>query len=300
MPINSEFKRKIWSNFNPSYVFKTIIEAEKFNPNKRVMISALGAWVIAPSDNELRRDAITIKINEIISNNESEVIRKSTSNDIFANHLALVNNKLKEGFYKNVYYPLGGLNTFNNSMSPELYIKRINSKQKQHIEGVKKVISIIHYHQKFIEGDAKYKPPSLKICEKVINETYKRSSSHNSFSSIQTALKERGQTAHLCYAASKVIIGKNNWSLLDSFCDPSEQTNLKLSHIKQWLELSKYIQLKLLAPLKSEYLKPTQSLKIQGVKAHEHENATLKKNEIQALKNVALRSLKKRGKNKPR
>lgn len=300
MPINSEFKQKIWSNFNPNYVFKTLLAAEKFNPNKRVMISALGAWVIAPSDDELRRDAITIKINEIISNNESEVIRKSTSNDIFANHLALVNDKLKEGFYKNVYYPLGGLNTFNNSLSPELYIKRIDSKHKQHIEGVNKVISIIHYHQKFIRGDAKYKPPSLKICETVISETYKRSSLHNSFSSIQTALKERGQTAHLCYAASKLIIGRNNWSLLDAFCDPTQQKNLKLSHIKEWLAFSKFIQSEVLSPLNSEYLKRAQIFKIRKVNAQEVKKPNLENHEIIALKGKAIRSLKKRGKSKPK
>lgn len=298
MPINSEFKRKIWSSFNPDYVFKTLLTAEKLNPNKRVMISALGAWVIAPSNDELRRDAITIKINEIISKNEADVIRKSTSNDIFENHLALVNDKLKEGFYKNVYYPLGGLNTFNNNSSPELFIKRIKSKHKQHITGVNKVISIIHYHREFFAADAKYKPPSLNICEAVINKTHNSMSLHNSFSSIQTALKERGQTAHLCYAASKVIIGRNNLSLLDSFCDPSQQGNLKLKDIKKWLEFSKFIQIKHLAPLKSEYLKPAQCLKIRGVDAQKLKKPILEKSEIDALKAEAVRSNKKRGKNK--
>lgn len=251
MPINSEFKRKIWSNFNPNYVFKTLLAAKKFNPNKRVMVSALGAWVIAPSDDELRRNAMTIRINEIIRKNEADVIRNSSEKDIFKNHLALVNDELKEGFYKTVYYPLGGLNAFNNSMSAASYDKIFISKHKQHIEGVNKILTIIHYHQEYISGDAKYNPPSLKICKKVINGIHHKQSSHNNYSSIQTALKERGQTAHFCYAASKVIIGRKNFSLLDAFCDPSKQAKVKLLHIKQWLEFSKFVQTQLIRPLKS-------------------------------------------------
>ena len=298
MSINSKFKEKVWSDFKPNYVFEKLLSSNRFNPNNRIILSALSAWVIAPNDDELRQNAITLRVNEIIGKIEKTIIKNSTRSTLFDDHLNLVNKRLKRGFYREIYYPIGGLRAFNNSISSELYTKNISVKHAQHIAGINKVLSIIHYHQEKITDYEKYNPPSLKICKDVIDKIRHSQSLYNSYSSIQSALRERGRTAHFCYAASIVPIKNKNFTLLDVFCDPEKQIDFDPSHLKVWLSYSKFVQLQLIKPLLSDYLKKIQKVKNKHIEPENFKPAELSYFEKTALLEKSERKFNKRGKNK--
>lgn len=282
MPLNSKFKQQVWLSFNADYVFNKLLDGKKFTPIKSVLWSALGAWVISPDDTKLRQDIIRIKINEIIGEFEKNIINNSNPEDVFDDHLYMVNENLKAGFYKNVYYPIGGLAAFSFGTQIDDYFSMLKSDHRIHVNGIIKVLEFLHYHKIKLVNREKYKNPSLKVCREAINKSHDSNSKYNKYTSIQSKLRSRGKTAHLCYSASKIMIsGCNNetFSLLDSFFDNTKNYEFSVSYLKNWLGYAKFISEDLISPLNSVHLSCIKEIGFPDIQAKILETPKLKAQE---------------------
>lgn len=248
-----QFEKSIWSRFDPRLAGKILAdERGSYFGHKEAVLAGLTAWLLAPTDDQLRQDAIALAAQEAMAGAERDHL-KALKGAKSAVDFGVRHGAIGPYFLEEIYFPIGGTDRLLKAPASEVLRDRYAA-QEPAVRGVCEVIRIYHYHLVHGGGPRRRRPPGLEGAVTIIDDQElkyqptgeklrRRKIPPEGLSFLKKdALRKKWRARHptlaLIYAASAISVG--HISLLDLVI--SGRANVK-DHgglMPRWLAYARY------------------------------------------------------------
>lgn len=266
--VSSRFKRIAWDSFDFDEVISDLLRPSDFPFQHTLLTRALGAWVIAPSSDADRRDAILTGLRLAISKKEKKIFALPREEQFSAFEI-MWKKRLGPPFFAEVYGPIGGASALNRWTDQKERKAKIRKDHHAAFRNLQKMVKLFHYAA-FTElpKDTHPHQMSLERCYKIFKEFNEWSTSSKPYvakSQMQNYIRDYGQTAIVAYAAKLTPVNETT-SLFGIFSNYRSSIPDRVRVIEDWLGAISYLNEKVVDSIDSKILSSSKSL--NSLKTH--------------------------------
>ena len=215
-----------FGRFDPKVVIERLLEPEpSYFALKDILFAGLCVWTVCPNSSHLIDDAMVLsgisRMAELEEHRKAQLPQDAFLADIVAR---LAGPGID--FYRDFYYPIGGLRRILNVQSPELLWQAV-SKASDDIGFEVEIMRVCHYHALHLRDTDRYKISSNKGAGRAVSNLYQKSLKspnivneilrENRTSTTQDPLNCQKKAAPfkssavLIYAASSILVGSQSF-----------------------------------------------------------------------------------------
>jgi hypothetical protein len=269
------FAESAWEAFDFDAVVEVLLSKEwSFPYHKTILLSALGAWVVAPDRPPERRSAIISNVRLALAQVEKRILA-APPDQRFRKDIAWRIAGMGPRFMQDIYYPIGGIRTLVEERADTDVRQHLRHTFESRISSFAKLLQIIHHETQQVRDAKKFRPVSLTRTYQSIKAINTHMQQNGILGEKPRFLEQKSYEAQisacgfplvLMYAASLVEIADDK-TLLDRFLNPYVRcsTTTRRAALERWLGISAYLFSEVISKLGSRSLMPDRAYKVLQV-----------------------------------
>ena len=194
----------VWDRFDATQALNMLLTPSlTFFGQHEIMFAALGAWIVAPTDDNLRKAAIVRSIRGKLVKIEQTGTSTQKVHLEMADIVARMKQPKISVFYEHVYYPIGGLKTLTGSHSHPDFFKYYRGRTCG-VDTAVEIAKIYHYHVAYLNSASEYRQASLNTAAPVVSVIGKdvKRSGGNAVDNIKKQWRSNRLSVAFAYAAA--------------------------------------------------------------------------------------------------
>lgn len=284
---SSRFKKIAWDSFEFDEVIADLLRPRAFPYEHKLLVRALGAWVIAPNHPDDRKDAVRAGVRLAVARYEREVFRLPREQQL--DKISRIwQEQIGHQFFAEVYAPLGGISALNRSTETRERRRLVRKCHHAAFRNLQAIIKLIHHASLQNWPAEKYHKISLNRCYKALCEFNTRKLMTPRYATekqLQTYLQNYGKTAVLAYAARQTPIGDGR-DLFSIFTGQKSIIPDRVEVLNNWLAAVGYLNREVVSLVVSKGLAFSQSFSAVSERSRTLPTPVLTDPEMEAFERV--------------
>jgi hypothetical protein len=185
--------------------------------HKEILFAGLSAWTVAPNLPTLGRHAMVLAGMKELARVERRSRKRLPGAELFADIVARLHDPGMD-YYRDFYYPVGGLTTLINAGSPKVLARSLATASKD-IQYVVAIMRVLHFHAERLQENSIYRRASLKSAGEAASAYMRKLKLKGAVDPTNTVryYNPFSRAAALIYAAHS-IAAEGEQSLLELMC----------------------------------------------------------------------------------
>jgi len=249
-------------NFDPKVVIERLLDPKPtYFAHKNILFAGLSAWVVAPHYPHLVKEAMILAGMSQLADLEAKKQKEFPQAPQLADVVIRIAGPGID-FYRDFYYPAGGLHRVVKARSPHLMRRSLKAASK-YIGFQVEMMRICHYHAEHLQGSETFRQASLDWSSRALEDLIKVDSTPTivSYHSKNRPDIKRTINAHNCkkksapyspsatliYAASSINL--ENETLLAALCRGAVSFRKHGHYLPMWLGRAIHADRKIITPM---------------------------------------------------
>ena len=218
-----KFKDYAWDDFDPKQVLSLLLSTtQSYDNHLKILFNGFCTWVLCRDDKQLIKNSMLLAGIEALIMDEQKAFELIPESRLAGAIVSRI--KVDQDFYKDFYYPIGGIKTIIHCPSLENIRKQLRQSSDT-ISTVVMMMQVFHYHANNLQSSGKYRATSLKKGKDTAYAIWKRRKNNGLPAEglvVPDNMDDRWQkyktTVALIYSASTITLdsGRNLLSVIIS------------------------------------------------------------------------------------